>query len=315
MLAVGYHLSKDHSIIVVLNAAASRLESAGVYFGHGTDNAFSEAFWLICHALGLSVHEPLPEIQLSTRQQEHIYALVERRIDSRQPAAYLTGSTWFAGLPILVTSDVLVPRSPIAELIINQFEPWLDINKVKRVLDLGTGSGCIALACAWHFSGVEVTGVDVSEQALKLALNNSIELKLDKCCHWLHSDIYSGLSGQRFDLIISNPPYVPVARQSELPSEYHAEPGLGLYSGEDGLDHAARILFDAHHHLEIGGLLVLEVGESAESLQAQLPMVPFVWLDFEQGGEGVLLAEQVLLQHHQHDINDWYQSRLGIQEA
>ncbi len=303
-------MNTDHHITEVLRQAGSRLDTAGVCFGHGTDNAVDEAFWLICHALDLPVHEPLPDIVLDTTQQQRVFDLIEQRINSRKPAAYLTGSTWFAGLSFNVTTDVLVPRSPLAELIENQFQPWLDADRVNSLLDIGTGSGCIAIACAYYMPECQVTGSDVSPQALQLASENACRHQLAGRCKWVESDLFAGLQGQSFDLIISNPPYVPDARRQTLANEYLAEPDLGLYSGTDGLDHAAGILLQASSHLLPDGLLILEIGESAERLQTQLPMIAFIWPEFEHGGDGVLIADRQLLQSHQHDITQWYQHRM-----
>ncbi len=296
-------------MIEFIQDAAQRLEDAGLYFGHGTDNAFDEACWLACHALQWSVHQPLPNRMLSVDEQQQIKQLIDQRINTRQPAAYLTGSTWFAGLPFQVNQQVLVPRSPVAELLINQFAPWFAAETLQNILDLGTGSGCIAIACAHYLPHCQVTGSDISQDALNLAEKNADINAVSHRCQWVKSDLFTGLLGQRYDLIISNPPYVPVERQQMLADEYQAEPKLGLYSGADGLQHAAEILMAASSHLQPGGHLILEIGESAQTLQAQLPMVPFIWPEFEYGGEGVLIASQTLLIDYERDITHWYQSR------
>lgn len=295
----------------VFNDAARKLDAAGLHYGHGTDNARDEAAWLICHVLGLSVHEPLPDIQISAPQSTVINALVKQRIRTRQPAAYLTGSAYFAGLAFKITSSVLVPRSPLAEIIGNEFAPWLRAEDIHQILDLGTGSGCIGIACAYYLPHVKVTGSDISDAALQLAAHNAAANGVAERCRWIESDVFQGLSGQQFDLIISNPPYVPDARRQELAGEYQAEPELGLYSGADGLQHAARILVDAVEHLTPNGHLILEIGESASALQQQLPELPFIWPEFEYGGEGVLIADRGLLQSHEHVITRWYQARTG----
>jgi len=286
------------------------MDAAQLYYGHGTDNSTDEAVWLICHALGLSVHQALPDMDLNDNQQQQIAKLVADRIDSRKPAAYLTGSTWFAGLCFQVSDDVLVPRSPLAELIQGQFSPWLDSQAMTNVLDLGTGSGCIAIACAHYLPNCQVTGSDISQVALQLAEQNARQLNVGHRCRWFKSDVFDQLQGQCFDLIISNPPYVPDSRQQTLAQEYLQEPALGLYSGADGLNHAARILHKAAAHLQSGGYLILELGESAITLQQQLPMLAFIWPEFEYGGEGVLIADKALLQAHERDITDWYQNRM-----
>lgn len=307
------HMSSDRPIIEVIQDATQRLNAAELYFGHGTDNATDEACWLICHALEWPVHEPLPERLLTADEQQKISQLIDQRIESRQPAAYLTGSTWFAGLPFQVNDQVLVPRSPLAELIVNQFEPWFAPEQLHKVLDLGTGSGCIAIACAHYLPHCQVRGSDISEDALNLAKINASANQVDGRCDWIKSDVFNAMADQHFDLIISNPPYVPDRRQQELADEYQAEPKLGLYSGADGLYHAAEILIAASGHLQPEGHLVLEIGESAETLQAQLPMIAFIWPEFEYGGEGVLIASRGLLMAHERDITDWYQARTGQQ--
>lgn len=296
-------------MVEFIQDAAQRLDDAGLYFGHGTDNAFDEACWLACYALQWPVHKPLPNRMLDVDEQQQIRQLIDQRINTRQPAAYLTGSTWFAGLPFQVNQQVLVPRSPVAELLINQFVPWFAADTLQNILDLGTGSGCIAIACAHYLPDSQVTGSDISQDALSLAKVNADMNDVSHRCQWIQSDIFAGLSGRRYDLIISNPPYVPLERQQVLADEYQAEPKLGLYSGTDGLYHAAEILIAASNYLQSGGHLIMEIGESAQTLQAQLPMVPFIWPEFEYGGEGVLIASQALLVDYRRDITRWYQSR------
>jgi ribosomal protein L3 glutamine methyltransferase len=277
---------------------ASRFNAAGVYFGHGTASATDEAVALVLHALHLPHDLPsgyfgcvlLPE------ERERIVDLIERRIGERKPAAYLIGEAWFCGLPFYVDERVLVPRSPIAEPIERQFSPWLsEPESVTDILDLCTGSGCIGIACALAFPKARVDLVDISASALEVARRNIDRHELGDRVSAVESDLYGALGGRRYDLIISNPPYVNTEEWQALPAEYHAEPKLGLESGRDGLDCVRRILSEAETYLKPDGLLVVEVGSSAEALEEAYPRVPFCWLDFERGGDGVFLltAEQV----------------------
>jgi ribosomal protein L3 glutamine methyltransferase len=273
---------------------ASRLQAAGVVFGHGTDNALDEAATLVLHALGLPFNLPGDQLDrgLSEAQRRHIDELIGQRIRTRKPAAYLTGETLFAGLPFYVDERVLVPRSPIAELIGDGFRPWLDPGQVRHVLDLCTGSGCIGIACAFAFPEAHVDLADLSADALAVAERNLRRHALQGRVRTIHSDLFEALGGQAYDLIVCNPPYVPDEDVRQLPEEYRHEPPLGLVAGEDGLDIVLRILARAPSHLSASGILVTEVGYSQPALEAAFPAVPFLWLDFEFGGEGVFLLER-----------------------
>jgi ribosomal protein L3 glutamine methyltransferase len=277
-----------------IRAAATRLERARLFFGHGTDNALDEAAWLVLFAVGLppEIPDSVFATVLTPQELADIDALIDQRITTRQPAAYLTGQAWFCGLKFFVDERVLVPRSPLAEMIMHGFEPWRAGVPVQSVLDIGTGSGCIAIACAWAFPEARVDAADISVDALKVAQRNIENHQLADRVRAVQSDVYSGVTGQRYDIIVSNPPYVDAADMAALPDEYRHEPELGLASGPDGLDHVRHILAGAVEHLKPNGLLIVEVGNSAEALVDAYPQLPFTWLEFENGGQGVFLLQR-----------------------
>ena len=281
--------------------SASRFQAHGLFFGHGTDNALDEALELVLATLHLS-HD-LPERWLDARvtgaEARELGERLRRRIEERVPLAYVTGRAWFAGLAFEVNEHVLVPRSPIAELVEARFYPWLGEQSVDRVLDLCCGSGCIGIACAHAFPDARVDLADISPEALAVAQRNIARYALEDRVRAVRSDVFGGLDGERYDLIVSNPPYVSVAEMQTLPAEYRREPALGLEAGEDGMDVVARILADVPDHLTPSGILVVEVGASADLLMARYPDVPFLWLDFERGGDGVfLLTADQLAEFH-----------------
>jgi ribosomal protein L3 glutamine methyltransferase len=286
--------------------AASRFAEAGLFFGHGTAGPLDEAAALVLHALHLPYDLPggYFEAKLLPEERERVLALIERRIAERKPLAYLTHEAPFAGLSFYVDERVLVPRSPIAELIENRFAPWLDADEVTDVLDLCTGSGCIAIACAQAFPKAVVDAADISPDALEVARINIARHGLEDRVRAVQSDVYAGLGERRYDLIVSNPPYVNLDEWRALPPEFHAEPRLGLESGADGLNCVRKILQGAARHLKPDGILVVEVGSAADALVEAYPEVPFFWLDFERGGDGVFLldAKQVVqLGTHRQD--------------
>ncbi len=276
---------------------ASQFNEHGLFFGHGTDNALDESLALVLHALHLdhAMSADYLDARVTGEEAKRIMQLFHERIDRRVPAAYLIGEARFAGLDFYVDENVLVPRSPIAELVEQGFSPWLDPEHVGSVLDLCTGSGCIGIACANAFPQALVDLSDISPAALDVAARNIERHRLEGRVRALRADVYDGLDGEQYDLIVSNPPYVSSAEMAQLPEEYRHEPELGLEAGDDGMDVVARILAGAAGYLRPGGIIVVEVGASAELLMARYPDVPFLWLDFERGGDGVFLltAEQL----------------------
>jgi ribosomal protein L3 glutamine methyltransferase len=262
-----------------------------VYFGHGTAVARDEAAELVFFAAGLAhdLGSAAYSRPLTPRTAARIAALLERRIAERVPLPYLTHRAFFAGLELYVDARVLVPRSPIAELAMHRFKPWINARRVRRILDLGTGSGAIALACAKAFPLARVDAVDISAAALQVCRRNVRRLRLKSRVNVLRSDLFSGVQGRCYDIIVSNPPYVGRAEMRSLPREYRHEPKLGLAAGADGLDAVRRILAAAHTQLRTGGILVVEVGNSEDVLLQAFPRLPFVWPQISMGGGGVFL--------------------------
>jgi ribosomal protein L3 glutamine methyltransferase len=289
-------VSHKPTVQQLIARGARRLQRAHVFFGHGTDNAWDESAALVWHALRL----PAPNPRLYARptspvQERAARDLITRRIRERTPAVYLTGETWFAGLRFRTDPRALIPRSPIAELIERGFAPWVDPRTVRRILDIGTGGGCIAIASARFLKRATVDALDVSAAALELAAVNVRRHRLAKRVRLLESDYFSALKDERYDIIVSNPPYVGARELRSLPPEYRHEPRLALAAGKDGMDAVRVILEGARQHLNPGGILIVEVGNTEVAVRRAFARVPFTWLTFERGGGGVFMlrAEQL----------------------
>ena len=294
-------MTKELSTIIdFIRYGASRFGGAGLTFGHSYDNALDEATHLVLHALHLP-HDLSPaygQSKLTAKEKKTVLALIERRVKEHKPVAYLTGEAWFAGLKFKSDERALVPRSPIAEMILNGFLPWLDGVPVRRALDLCTRSGCIGIAMASHNPDWQVDLVDISDKALSLARENILFQNVEGRVRAIKSDLFAKLDGAVYDLIVTNPPYVTTQEFAALPPEYSHEPALGLKAGADGLDFALRILDEAPKHLSRDGWLICEVGESEHALVKLLPRLPLNWIEFEVGQMGVFaIAREDIVKH------------------
>ncbi len=290
-------LNELHTLRDFVRWGASRFNEANLFFGHGTDNAIDESVALILHALHLNQNLPdsLWACHLTSNEKQQISQLFQRRINERIPAPYLTNEAWFAGLSFYVDQNVLIPRSPIAELIEQQFDPWLETDHIQTVLEIGTGSGCIAIATALVLTDAHVDAVDISSQAIKIAQKNIETYDLINRVTLLEGDVFEPVQNKKYDLIICNPPYVDAFEMENLPPEFQHEPRLALEAGNDGLDIVRKILQQARNYLNDKGLLIVEVGASQPTLLETYPDVDFIFPDFKRGGDGVfLLTKQQL---------------------
>lgn len=272
---------------------ASEFARAKLHFGHGTDNALDEAYHLVTWALKLPHDVPATylDAKVTAGERERVLKLLRRRVRTRKPAAYLTGEAWFAGLPFEVDERVLVPRSPIAEMVEGHFQPWLR-QPPRRILDLCAGSGCIAVTCAMAFPQAKVDAIEIDSRALAVLKRNLARHGVADRVEAIRSDLFARVPARKYGLIVSNPPYVPTARWKGMPKEYHHEPRRALEAGKDGMDLVARILREAPAHLEADGLLVCEVGGSVPEFDQRFPKIPVVWPEFERGGDGVFVISR-----------------------
>lgn len=306
MTNINYQCDGLETITDFIRWGGSLFKSSNLYFGHGTDNAFDDARVLVFYALSLpnEIPDQYWQARLSSNERQAVTELFKQRIETRKPAAYLTGEAWFAGLRFIVNESTLIPRSPIAELILNGFDNWLEADSVGAVLDMCTGSGCIGIATLQACPNAQVDLVDLSVEALKVAQQNIDMYHLNDVVTAIHSDLFANLQGKKYNLIISNPPYVDQIEMDALPEEYQKEPRLGLESGKDGLDLTRRILAEAADYLSEEGVLIVEVGVSQHYLERAYPELPFYWFEFEHGGEGVFAIHKSELEVFQDILNE-----------
>ena len=297
-----------------LEYCAAEMTRARLFFGHGTDNSFDEAAWMILHVLAAPLDGSFShwDIALDEMQVSELEDLLARRINERRPLAYLTGEARFCGLGFKVTPDVLIPRSPLAEMIPEQFSPWVELGEGDRVLDMCTGGACIAIAMAVYMPGVNVDAVDISRPALAIAAQNIDRHGVGDRVKLIQSDLFSEIGSKCYDLIVSNPPYVSQQVFDDLPEEYRAEPSGGLVCGEDGLDIVLKILDASPGYMKQTAVLIVEVGESAETLLKLLPRVPFLWLEFRFGGDGIFLLDYNQLIACQADVRAVLEQRNNV---
>lgn len=284
-----------HTLRDCLRFAVTHFNEAGLFFGHGSDNAWDEAVYLTLHTLHLPLDrlEPFLDARLLPKEKSALLRIYERRVQERIPAAYLTKEAWLVEHRFYVDERVIVPRSFIAELLDEQLSPWIeDPWQVETALDLCTGSGCLAILAALNFPEAQVDAIDLSPDALAVARKNVDDYQLQERVRLIESDGMNALGDERYDLIISNPPYVDAASVAALPPEYLKEPELALGSGEDGLDFTRRILAEAKARLNPGGILVVEIGHNREALEAAYPQLPFTWLDTAAGDQYVFMLRQ-----------------------
>lgn len=293
-----------HTLRDFIRYAMSEFYRHQVFYGHGTDNAWDEACQLVLAAVNLpwDSNPAVLDGRLTDAEKQQVLSFIEQRAEHRKPLPYITNESWFCELPFYVDERVLIPRSPIAELIENHFAPWLREGPVNRVLDLCTGSGCIGIATAYAFPEAEVDLVDISADAIEVSHTNITKHVLDERVHAVQSDLFTELKGREYELIVSNPPYVDAADLASMPAEYDHEPELALGSGPDGLELTRQILREANDYLTDDGVLIVEVGNSEVHLMQQLPQLPLVWLEFERGGNGVFAISAAELSEYRDQI-------------
>lgn len=288
------------TILDFIRYGVTQANAHELYYGHGTDNAWDEMVALVLGHLKLpsDYETSFWQARLTQAEKEALTAQLTRRIVNRVPVPYLIQHTTFCDLPFYVDERVLIPRSPIAELINHQFSPWIDSSQVQRILDLCTGSACIAIACCYAFPEAEVDAVDLSEEALAVAAINQAHHGLHESLSLIQSDCWENVPALRYDIIVSNPPYVGEEEMQTLPQEYRHEPAMALEADNNGLALVEKILANAHHYLTDHGILVVEVGNSEEALCEAFPDLEFTWLEFEHGGQGVFLLTQTQLKRY-----------------
>ncbi|WWO98089.1 MAG: 50S ribosomal protein L3 N(5)-glutamine methyltransferase [Candidatus Dasytiphilus stammeri] len=289
-------ISNMHTILDILRWTTSYFSAANIYYGHGTDNPWDEAVRLVLPTLLLPLNYPvnLYGARLTIQERQHIVKRIMRRVNERIPVAYLTNKAWFCGHEFYIDERVLIPRSPIGELIENHFASLIE-GEPEDLLDMCTGSGCIAIACSHAFAKVRVDAVDISADALAVAEKNIAAHGVQNLVTPILSDLFGKIAKKKYDMIISNPPYVKIDEMSTLPNEYHFEPEIALVAGTDGLNLIRRIIYSAADYLNDNGILICEVGNNQEHLIAHYPKVPFIWLDFNHGGEGVFMLTKAQL--------------------
>ncbi|WP_373019663.1 50S ribosomal protein L3 N(5)-glutamine methyltransferase [Thiomicrorhabdus sp.] len=305
MTNINYQFEGLETVTDFVRWGGSLFKRANLFFGHGTDNAFDDARVLVFYALNLPMEIPESywHARLSLTEKHQVTELFKHRIETRKPSAYITGEAWFAGMRFIVNESTLVPRSPIAELIANNFHNWVDVEQVTRVLDMCTGSGCIGIASLQTLPYAEVDLADISPEALEVAQKNIDLYGLNEVVHAIQSDLFDNLKGKKYDLILSNPPYVDQIEMDALPEEFQQEPSLGLAAGHDGLDIVRRILAETSEYLTDEGVLIVEVGVSQYYLEQAYPELPFYWFEFEHGGEGVFAIHKSELDVFQDILN------------
>ena len=304
LLSIDEAISELATIRDFLRWSVSLFNEHQLVLGHGFDDPWDEAVALVLHALHLpwDTDVRIQDARVLPAERKVICSLLARRVLERVPSAYLTGVGWFAGIPFQVDQRVLIPRSPIGELIEKQFAPWIDPAAVESILDLCTGSGCIGIACAQYFPDALVDCADLSEDALDVAERNVLDLGFEQQVNVIYSDLFEALDSRTYDIIVSNPPYVDKQDMDALADEFHHEPRMGLEAGNDGLDIVRKMLPELSRHLNPGGIAVIEVGNSWEALEDAYPQVGFTWLEFERGGMGVFLLTKEQIDHHQADF-------------